>query len=277
MLEFPQKWYPGKGGAMRFDYGKGFGPSWEEYAKASQEALLKIRGTTIGEQLLAAIEKSPRKVEVLYGKQANAAGLASPGDADAACFVEVADHRRLHEKLQALFNGKLANSTGVTQARRKLEKAKIQPLKGPSGEWRIPEFELNPIERGKLAYWVMDHLTPGLGADAWVIWHHDIDDLAGEFADTEVPAWAKRPPWVALAHELIHAWRIATGRVVFHPSTNAYYEEAMTVGLPPYDHCEFTENRFREFGKEARRTYYGPTTKKKSEKAEAKHPAKTWA
>jgi hypothetical protein len=36
-----------------------------------------------------------------------------------------------------------------------------------------------------------------------------------------------------------------------------YYEEAITVGLPPYDGCKFTENRFRNLSGAAPRTFYG--------------------
>ncbi|BCZ84310.1 hypothetical protein PTKU64_79850 [Paraburkholderia terrae] len=45
----------------------------------------------------------------------------------------------------------------------------------------------------------------------------------------------------------------------------------MTVGLPPYDGCKFTENRFRQAGGEALRTFYGQKTKIISEDAQRKH------
>ena len=55
------------------------------------------------------------------------------------------------------------------------------------------------------------------------------------------------------------------------PLIEEYYEEAMTVGLPPYDGCKFTENRFRQAGGEALRTFYGQKTKIISEDAQRKH------
>jgi hypothetical protein len=275
MLEFPKKWFPGTGGGFRFDYDEESGPEWAPFAKAKEEALLKIRGMSIGETLLQDLQESTCKVEVLYGKRPNAAGLVSTGNADKACYLEVADGRRLRDKLQMLCNDpRTAASAGVQGALRKLAAAKIVPLKDQGGELQVPALELGPLELGKVAYWVMDHLTPGPGADVWVIWQHDLLDVSGEFVNSPPPAWAKRPHWVALAHELIHAWRIATGRVVFHPTVTNYYEEAMTVGLPPYDRCAITENRFRECGGEPHRSFYGPTTRAKSETAQKKYPQK---
>ena len=83
-----------------------------------------------------------------------------------------------------------------------------------------------------------------------------------------------RPAWIALAHELIHGWRLACGRRVFRNCGNRgeyYYEEAMTVGLPPYDQCRFTENRLRRLKGLPLRTFYGPETRNQSDHAAEKH------
>src|SRR5690606_12276370 len=47
---------------------------------------------------------------------------------------------------------------------------------------------------------------------------------------------------VVLAHELVHAWRVLTGRGLYF---SGWEEEGMTVGLPPLSYMRFTENRFR--------------------------------
>src|SRR5262249_28102080 len=87
--------------------------------------------------------------------------------------------------------------------------------------------------------------------------------------------WMTRPGWIALVHELIHGWRLVTGQCVFRPEPliEVYYEEAMTVGLPPYDGCKFTENKFRLFGGEPLRTFYAEKTKVISAAAQKKHGA----
>jgi hypothetical protein len=128
------------------------------------------------------------------------------------------------------------------------------------------------LQRGLIAYHIMEHLTPGPGASAYVVWNPDAQ-RAGADQGGEPAAWMDRPNWVALAHELIHGWRLVTGRCVFRPEARVedYYEEAMTVGLPPYDGCRFTENRFRQAQGMPLRTFYGPKTKLQSEHAQKKH------
>jgi Effector protein len=128
------------------------------------------------------------------------------------------------------------------------------------------------LQRGLIAYHIMEHLTPGPGTGAYVVWNPDAKRAGGDQGG-ERAAWMDRPNWVALAHELIHGWRLVTGRCVFRPEARVedYYEEAMTVGLPPYDACRFTENRFRQAQAMPLRTFYGPKTKLQSEHAQKKH------
>jgi len=51
---------------------------------------------------------------------------------------------------------------------------------------------------------------------------------------------------VGLAHELIHAWRNASGRTIFGP--NSFEDESMVIGTNnvPSLFPQFTENRIRE-------------------------------
>ena len=129
------------------------------------------------------------------------------------------------------------------------------------------------LQNGLIGYHIMSHLTPGAGTGAFVVWDPDQADAGADLPPSERAPWMTRPSWVALVHELIHGWRLVTGRCVFRPEPliEEYYEEAMTVGLPPYDGCKFTENRFRQAGGEALRTFYGQKTKIISEAAQRKH------
>lgn len=273
MLVFPEKYFPGDPRGMRFDFDVSAKPGWGDFFDAKELALRFIRGTALGEKLLGEIEESKFLVEVLYGKKRNSAGLAKLASANEACYLEVSDEKQLQKTLQKLLRDPvLSKLPSVANAKRKLAAAKIIIPNAPIAEIEVPPLKLSLLERGKVAYWIMEHLTPGPGTDAWVSWQHDVTDLSATFAK-DAPGWAKRPPWVALAHELIHAWRMVSGRVVFHPTLEEYYEEAMTVGLPPYDRCPLTENRFREAAKEPRRSFYGPSTEAKSAKAALKHPA----
>ena len=129
------------------------------------------------------------------------------------------------------------------------------------------------LQNGLVAYHIMEHLTPGQGTGAWVVWDPLLQDVGANLPASKQAAWMDRPPWIALGHELIHGWRLATGRCVFRPSgvSEYYYEEAMTVGLPPYDQCRFTENRLRHSKGLPLRTFYGETTLNQSTHAASKH------
>ena len=128
------------------------------------------------------------------------------------------------------------------------------------------------LQNGLIGYHIMSHLTPGPGTDALVVWDPTHDASAGVDPSKRAP-WMTRPSWIALVHELIHGWRLVTGRCLFRPDNNIeeYYEEAMTVGLPPYDGCKFTENKFRMLAGEPQRRFYGETTRALSEAAQQKH------
>ena len=63
------------------------------------------------------------------------------------------------------------------------------------------------------------------------------------------------PEYIQLGHELIHAWRMMTGRRIV--GGNSWEEEAMTVGLSPFANLRFTENHLREEAKLKSRLKYG--------------------
>ena len=202
----------------------------------------------------------------------NSCKLTQVDRCDAACYKEVLSDEAIHAALLAAASDKqLRDTPNVGHAFRKLKSAaNVERLRTSQDGVNLPKFKLDELQRGKIGYWLMEHLTPGEGAGATVRWGPDITRVMP--ADTpDPPPWSERPPWIALAHELIHAWRMATGRLIFHPRTEMYHEEAMTVGLPPYDRCAFTENRFRECKNEARRSFYGVGSQAKTEKAAEKY------
>jgi Effector protein len=105
-----------------------------------------------------------------------------------------------------------------------------------------------PSVDAKLRSYLYDFLTPGDGCSCYVVFNHLRDNLS-ERHKRYLPNshnWMNRPPGIALGHELIHAWRVVSGRVLFD---YGWEEEAMTVGLPPFSNMPFTENRLRvEYG-----------------------------
>ena len=143
----------------------------------------------------------------------------------------------------------------------------------PPREIAEAEGYVRRLQNGLIGYHIMSHLTPGPGGEALVAWHPERNDAGADLDPSKRAAWMTRPSWIALVHELIHGWRLVTGQCVFRPDQyiEEYYEEAMTVGLPPYDGCRFTENKFRLAAGQAPRTFYGQSTRVISEAAQQKH------
>jgi Effector protein len=143
------------------------------------------------------------------------------------------------------------------------------------GEAKINEAVgyVRSLQNGLIGYHLMSYLIPGSGTAAFVVWDPEMADAGADLGESERAAWMTRPGWIALVHELIHGWRLVTGQCVFRPEPliEGYYEEAMTVGLPPYDGCKFTENRFRLYSGEPPRTFYGQKTRVISRAAQRKH------
>ena len=270
-------------------------PEHEEFMEICQASIRLIEANG-GEGMLNSIRSSKNIVSVIQGFSDNDCIIDGTGEHDQnnSCYREILDHRSLISLLEELESKESTRSdTKVQHARRKYDSGNKH--KTPSKDtYRPPQvvnkpvkpgitlkhFDMSPsetqainlatrLECGRIGYWLMEHMHAGPGSNAKVKWLPK-----KETVDSKIDAdWNTRPPWIALAHELIHAWRIVTGRVVFHPSQDLhyYYEEAMTVGFAPYDRCEFTENKFRLRAEQPRRSYYGPSTKLKTESAAARH------
>jgi hypothetical protein len=107
---------------------------------------------------------------------------------------------------------------------------------------------ITPLVDARLRSYLYHFLVPGDGCSCYVNFNHRRDNLSPEHKQY-LPmshTWAHRPPAIALGHELIHAWRVMSGMVLF---VYGWEEEAMTVGLPPFSFMEFTENKLRiEYG-----------------------------
>ena len=119
-----------------------------------------------------------------------------------------------------------------------------------------------PAVDGRLRSYLYHFLTPGDGCACHVVFNHLRDNLSPDHKKYLPMShnWQHRPPGIALGHELIHAWRVVVGRVLFD---YGWEEEAMTVGLPPFSNMDFTENKLRiEYGGLAIRPDYQNITTK---------------
>ena len=246
------------------------------------KAMNAINGTDIGKAMLKEIQQSPNKIEII----AAGAGVDSKcqiegSEADKACYPAVLSDQALCDAMQDVLDGAGSVTKAVEKFKPALDKfqkyADTPCIATGVKTWKVPKAKLDSQKRGKIAYYMRDALKPGPGVSkATVVWNIKVDDLRS-LEGYKDASWAWRPIWVSLAHELIHAWRYITGRAVFHPALDSgtsdknYYEEAMTVGLPPYDGCRFTENKFRLLMAEPMRDWYGPDTHVKSVRAAQKH------
>ena len=73
---------------------------------------------------------------------------------------------------------------------------------------------------------------PTKGTGSAVYFNYNIDST---------PDTGPRPPFIGLAHELVHAWHNLNGVA----KRDTKEEEFFTVGISPYDHVEICENRIR--------------------------------
>lgn len=99
----------------------------------------------------------------------------------------------------------------------------------------------------KLASVLYQYTTPGRGVHATVRL-----EPVKQLYDENTPEGRRRynpkknvndvPIHLVLGHELIHAWRMMEGKRIV---AEGYLEEAMTVGLHPFDKLAHTENKLR--------------------------------
>lgn len=232
------------------------------YAANGFAAEIEMLSTGVGAQMLREIDASDHTIEVISSPSNS---CIQTGDWRDSCYREFVDDDALVNTLHRLLNG---GGYGVTTtaglqliALIKQNSSSFSMIEGPetpqgNKPMVIKEITTNDLGRGKICYAIRDHLTPGRGCDAMVRWNHERTQADGGDG-TITAAWNTRPPWIALAHELIHGWRMVTGRVIFPRPAESQYEEAMTVGLSPYNGCKFTENAFRIAVGEALRNFYG--------------------
>ena len=107
-------------------------------------------------------------------------------------------------------------------------------------------------EGGEEGRFVQPDGTPGAGVlGIEVRFNPDLTQIGD---GTE--AWMTRPPWVGLAHELVHADDAARGIMVDGLINGVKARELQAVGLPPFEGRPFNENRMRdESGEDLRPRY----------------------
>jgi hypothetical protein len=135
-------------------------------------------------------------------------------------------------------------------------RARLANKKSDIREQRLQDMidghvEIDDVTYLKLSLHLHDWLERGEGINVVIGFSANPKSACAEDACAD---WEKGDvPFIILAHELIHAWRMMTGRRIF---LGGIGEEHMTTGLPPYTSMKFTENKLRAQANLAIRDHY---------------------
>ncbi|QDT14421.1 M91 family zinc metallopeptidase [Alienimonas californiensis] len=246
----------------------------DDFINGTKACLNELKGTSTGARLLKEIDESGHVVTVYRTEDKLTGGNSQGGDSAAAGvdMVVALDSKRPDgsTELQEVLARATQDLSGRSKAKKFFGIGKARPkflpldaiarLVGASSnhlkEMAAGKRAIPPAVDAKLRVYLYDFLTPGTGQSCFVNFNHLRDNLS-EAHKKYLPqglTWMNRPPAVALGHELIHAWRVMSGRVLFK---YGWEEEAMTVGLPPFVNMPLTENQIRvDWGNLAIRPHY---------------------
>ncbi len=244
---------------FRFPAAEGGESEQDAWQRAAGAAFDEIRNNKHGAGLLKEIEDCINEVQIL---KATEVGYNST-------WVEGTPIGMMYGSLQNEFSltktFKAALSRGYAS-----EKLRRLADKYGVGVWNpedctVQDWKLNEIgdQMLKCELEIYDCLTPGKGVSCFIRWSPD-NDFIGDRSSLDMDApenqWRKRPSWIGLAHELIHAWRYLTGRCIFPNRSNTEQPklaEWLTVGLSPVDQGKYTENGIRREAWQIPRAIYG--------------------
>ena len=212
----------------------------EAFNRATKAALAKINTRPIGRELLNLISKrtlgigtkisEEKKVTIYYGT-----GTYVPGNVDPVFALHENTFAKadtgLRDRKQLRSDN--AMSVGVFQGSGKAEHVK------PSGRGTSANISYNPFinATGVHSRWVWDMSTDG---------NPVVSKSMGKKLQVTIPAF------IALAHELIHAFHFLTGDA----SPVRLQEEARTVGIGRFKNARISENAIRGEHGLMKRTFY---------------------
>jgi len=229
-------------------------PDWMAQANAALEQIQKNRR---GKQLYDEIHEAAKTVSIvraLDGNQANVTWVQG----------------KIHPTYEPLTGVQAVNHALKIAIENKADTSKLKSLihkLAQSVTWKsdpgleVSAISLNEVSNQHLLAELEQYecLTPGEGMDCFIRWH-PINDYIGDVSlNRQAPEnkWRTRPPWIGLAHELVHAWRFVTGRCIF--TSSELSDEQLATGVPPYMCGKYTENGIRYYAFQVMRPFYGTT------------------
>ena len=224
----------------------------QKFQGVARDSLDAIKKTPTGAQMFQEMDESNHHVSIyrVWTKdEGNYKGGGNAGDSMVVPLVKKMDDGRLQ----------LAHLLDRASRQFLNRDAIARLLNIPVHDFKAMEAGTKAIDANtdaRLRSYLYDFLKPGPGTDCHIGFNHVRLSISEEHK-RHLPAseyYKNRPVPVALAHELVHAWRVMVGRKLY---SRGWEEEAMTVGLPPFSNMKYTENRFRvEFGGLAIRPEY---------------------
>lgn len=232
----------------------------KEFIETTKGVLDAIKATSMGAQMMNEINNNEGNHTVTVYRTWNIEGGPYQGGEDVGTSMVKPLNQKVAGRLE--ISNVLDRATSDTSGRSQVAKffgvGKARPRfigrKGIERLVGLSENDLKKIEEGKkpidpvtdakLRSYLYDFLTPGPGSDCLIAFNHKkVNYSEGHLRHLPMSKNPLHLPLpVVLAHELVHAWRVLTGRVLYY---YGWEEEAMTVGLPPFSNMRFTENRFR--------------------------------
>jgi hypothetical protein len=232
------------------------------WLEAAGEAIEKVRQNRAGSGLVQEIDASPRTVHLLKAGGQEPVNRTWCLGSNPAQYQSIADAKRLSLALEkAMATRPLAERPAAERRLKKLVQDRCTSI-----TWKIG-LEIERVEMNSTnAQLIMceldqyDCLPTGDGADCYIRWNPVNDFVGSADLDRNDPKnrWRNRPPWIGLAHELIHAWRFLTGRQIFGSGTpEVLMDEQLTSGVPPFVRGRYTENNIRYWAFQVMRPFYG--------------------
>ncbi len=233
----------------------------DSFIAATTEALDALRKTKTGNALIEAIDATGHRVDIYRGWDKDT-GNSQGGDSATSgvdMFVDLnTKYKTGGTELKVVLERACMDLSKRSSLKKFFGIGKAMPrFLGMDGVAKLVGVGTKDLEAmasgktvipphvdAKLRVYLYDFLTPGTGESCHVTFNHKRDNLSPAHK-RYLPSshiWANRPPAIGLGHELVHAWRVASGRVLFK---YGWEEEAMTVGLPPFGNMPFSENRIR--------------------------------
>lgn len=237
------------------------GDKADEFIQTTRDALDALKNIKTGKALIEAIDACGHQVDI-YRAWDPDTGNSQGGDhaqSGVSMFVELGtQHKDGGNELHTVLERACKDMSQRSSLKKFFGIGKPMPRftsrEGVARLIGIGVKDLQAMEAGKstipeqvdakLRVYLYDFLTPGKGEPCHVIFNHKRDNLSPEhkryLPSTHI--WQNRPPAIGLGHELVHAWRVVAGKVLFK---YGWEEEAMTVGLPPFTNMPYSENRMR--------------------------------